>query len=70
MIRNLVYLLPLTLLLIAGCVGHGDKEAQLEFERLRQRTTPFHTDPFRPDFGTEPCLEQVLEHADRSDLRA
>lgn len=39
-----------SLLCLAGCQGIGEKEAQLEFEKLRQRTISPQGDRLQPDF--------------------
>lgn len=51
-----------TLLCLAGCTTLEDKEAQLEFERLRQRTLTPQGDRILPLFGPESSPQD----ADRS----
>lgn len=46
-------LLALLPILFAGCQGVGEKEAQLEFERLR-RGPSVPRNRILPDFGNEP----------------
>lgn len=62
-----------SLLFLAGCEGIGEKEAQLEFERLRHRTITPQGDRVCPSFGIEPTSAEVhrraLEHVDRFSLR-
>ncbi len=55
--------------LLAGCTSIEDKEAQVEFERLRRQAAPCERDSAIPDFGTEPPSQQVLRGRDRSDPR-
>src|SRR4051812_31045727 len=44
---------------LAGCQGVGEKEAQLEFERLRQRTITPKGDRLQPNLGMETSSEEA-----------
>jgi hypothetical protein len=66
MIRTLPYLSLLVLLLPMGCTGIGEKEAQLEFERLRESTITPQGDPVLPNFGIDPSSEESAWHFQNS----
>jgi len=61
LIRTLCTRLCLAALLLgAGCAGVGEKEAQLEFERLRRGPSLPQGDSVLPIFGTDPAADESL----------
>ena len=59
------------LLLAAGCTSPGEKEAQLEFERLRARPLLPQGDRVLPTFGNDPVADdsQSFTHLGPGALR-
>lgn len=64
-----VFLALASLLFLAGCEGIGEKEAQLEFERLRNRTVVPQGDRVGPSFGIEPSSAEVHRRPPEHDGR-
>lgn len=52
-----------SVLFLVGCEGIGEREAQSEFERLRNRTIPPQGDRFLPSFRIEPSSAEVRRSA-------
>jgi len=64
MIRTCLLLsLAGALVLIVGCAGLDDKEAQSEFEKLRKHPTSPQGDRILPSFESAPPTEETLRSA-------
>ena len=55
-----LFLIAGLVLLVAGCAIPGSDQTQLEFERLRERTTTPEEDKILPDFGTDSWTEEAV----------